>query len=160
MKKLSTIVLRIALIGIALGVAAICFILLPLLWNEIPQSYPVYTFAVYTVFIALFAAAIPFFIGVYKAWRLLSFIDKGEAFSSASAKIVRAIAWCAAAISGIYIISLPFFYIWADNDDAPGLVLIGMMLASVPFIVAVFAALLQRLIREAADLKSENELTV
>lgn len=160
MKRVATIFLRAALIVIGLGVAAICLFLIPAMWGEVANEYFSYAYAIYAVFIAICLAAIPYFVGVYKAWQLLSSIDKGRAFSLESVKIVRIIAACAAVISIIYIASLPFFYIWAQADDAPGLVIIGMMLVGLPTIVSVFAALLQRLISEAADLKSENELTV
>jgi hypothetical protein len=44
----------------------------------------------------------------------------------------------------------------ADKDDAPGLVF-------VPFaslVIAVFAAVLRRLLQEAINIKTENDLTV
>jgi len=90
----------------------------------------------------------------------LKLISIGSAFSLDSAKVVKAISICAAVISAIYIVSMPFFYIWGEYTDAPGLIVIGMVLVGVPLIIAVFAALLRLLINEAADLKSENELTV
>ena len=55
---------------------------------------------------------------------------------------------------------MPFFYIWGDADDAPGLIVIGLVLVGAPMVIAVFASILHQLIREATDLKSENELTV
>lgn len=160
MKRATTLFLRAALIIIALGVAVLCAIAIPHIWGEVPSSSSGFSYAIYTIFIGMYVAAVPYFVGVYKAWQLLNLIDKGKAFSGASVKVVQAISICAAIISGIYIVCLPFFYIWAQGSDAPGLVIIGMMLVGVPMIVAVFAALFQRLISEATDIKAENELTV
>lgn len=160
MKRATTLFLRAALIVIAFGVAALCAILIPFLWSDVANSSFSYAYAIYTIFIVMYVAAVPYFIGIYKAWRLLSLIDKGRAFSAESVKVVKALSICGAIISGLYVVSLPFFYIWAQGDDAPGLVIIGMVLAGVPMIVSVFAALLQRLISEATDIKAENELTV
>lgn len=157
--QLPIIFLRAAIFFMAAGVLTLCA-LLTLLVKDIHLEFPAYSYAVYAVFGAIYATTIPYFIGIFKAWKLLNLIEGGRTFSHESAKTMGLIAACAAAISAIYIASLPFLYIWADNDDAPGLVVIGMVLVCVPMIIAVFAALLQRLISEAAALKSEHDLTV
>ncbi len=160
MKQIATIFLRVAIIFMGVGVLALCTVLLPSLWGDVATEFPSYSYAVYGVFAAMFIAAIPFYVGLYGAWRLLTYIDKGMAFTKPSAKTVKTIAFAAGCISFIYIISTPFFYVWADNDDAPGLMVIGIVLVGAPMIIAVFASLLHRLISEASDLKSENELMV
>jgi Protein of unknown function (DUF2975) len=63
-------------------------------------------------------------------------------------------------ISGLYMVILPFVFMVADLDDAPGLVIIGMVPVFASLVIAVFAAVLQRLLKEAIDIKSENDLTV
>ncbi|MGO4375941.1 DUF2975 domain-containing protein, partial [Paenibacillus sp. MCAF20] len=45
-------------------------------------------------------------------------------------------------------------------DDAPGIILVGMVLIFASLVIAVFAAVLQKLLKEAIDIKSENDLTV
>lgn len=160
MKRISTIFLRVALFVIGAVILAVCVLLLPLLWNEIETAFPDYSFAAYVVFSALYIATIPFYVGLYKAWQLLSYIDDGRAFSKRSVNALWAIALCAAIISGVFFVTLPFFYIWGDLDDAPGVIIIGMVLVGAPAVVSVFAALLQRLISDAVELKSENDLTV
>lgn len=48
----------------------------------------------------------------------------------------------------------------AKWDDAPGLILITMVLIGASFAVAVFSSVLQRLLQQAIEIKEENELTV
>ena len=55
---------------------------------------------------------------------------------------------------------MPLFYLIAEMDDAPGIILIGLVLIFASMVIAVFAAVLQRLLQEAIDIKSENDLTV
>ncbi len=55
---------------------------------------------------------------------------------------------------------MPLIYYAAEVDDAPGLILIGMVIICASFVVAVFAAVLQKLLENAIDIKSENDLTV
>jgi ABC-type nitrate/sulfonate/bicarbonate transport system permease component len=60
----------------------------------------------------------------------------------------------------LFLAVLPLFYIWGDKDDAPGLVVLGMVFTFAPMVIAVFAAVLQKLLKHAIDIKSENDLTV
>ncbi len=48
----------------------------------------------------------------------------------------------------------------AERDDAPGIIIIGMIMIFASLVIAVFAAVLQRLLKDAIDIKSENDLTV
>ena len=158
--RISTIFLKTALVFMGAGVVALCTFLLPTLWNDVAAEFPDYSYAVYAVFSAMFIAAVPFLIALYSAWRLLSYIDRGMQFTKQAANAVKTIVIAAGTISFIYIVSMPFFFIWGDNDDAPGLIVIGMVLVGAPMVIAVFGSILHRLITEATDLKSENELTV
>ncbi len=55
---------------------------------------------------------------------------------------------------------MPLFYLVAERDDAPGIILIGMIIIAASIVVAVFAAVLQKLLQQAINYKKENELTV
>ena len=159
MKKASTIFLRIAIVCLGIGAIGVAVLLLTL-WNDIGAEFPNATYAVYVVFSALIAAVVPFVIGLYAAWRLLNYIDKSMPFTKGSANAVKTIAIAAGSASAICIAALPFYYIWAQVVDAPGLMAIGTVLAGGSMVVAVFGSLLYRLLSEAADLQSESELTV
>lgn len=63
-------------------------------------------------------------------------------------------------ISILYVLMMPFIFLLAQSDDAPGLILFGMIPIFASIVIAVFAAVLQRLLQQAIDIKSENDLTV
>lgn len=155
----STIFLRLAVLAIGLAVLTLGVLLFPSLW-QVPDEYPRYGFAVYVVMIIIYVTTIPYYLGLFKAWSILNMIDRGEAFATPTVKALQFVARCCAAISALYALSLPFFYLWADGDDAPGLVVIGMIFTFVPMVVAVSMAVLQRLLHDAITLKNENDLTV
>lgn len=143
----------------ALGavVLFLCALPLPVIFRGdlgTDAEYKDIAYAFYVILTVLYAAAVPFFYALFQAWRLLGYIDKDKAFSMLSVAALKRIAVCAGAVS------LPFFYVWAQRDDAPGLVVIGMFCAGAPLVVAVFAAVLQRLFKEAIAIKTENDLTV
>lgn len=160
MKRIPTFFLRAAIFAVGVAVLAICIFALPVMWRAIPGEYPDISYAFYGILLAMYAAAIPFFVALLQALKLLDYIDKNKAFSRLSVKALKRIAYCGVAIGTVFTSSLPFFYVWADKDDAPGLILVAMALVGAAFTVAVFAAILQRLLREAINIKSENDLTV
>ncbi|MBE6069535.1 MAG: DUF2975 domain-containing protein [Clostridium lundense] len=158
MKQYSTIFLRIAVIIIAIPVLALC--IFGLHWLTRNPANPNYAHIIYPIIIGIYVSAIPFFGALYQALRLLSYIDKNKAFSELSVKALRNIKYCANIISIVYVVILPFVYLVAEKDDAPGLIVMGMVPIFASMAIAVFAAVLQRLLQDAIDIKSENDLTV
>lgn len=156
----STIFLRLAAGVISSGVLALCLFLLPILWMDAYDEFPHTGYAVRVIVAAMYTAAVPFYWGIYRGFQLLSLIDNGKVFSKSSVSALQVTAYCAAIISAIYLLVLPFFYLWQDDVDAPGLLVIGLFLVGMPMIVSVALGLLARLLREAVSIKSENELTV
>ena len=163
MNRASTVVLRLALVAIGLIVLAICVFGLPGGWAGAAKEYPKdpnVVFAMRGIIVVLYAAAIPFFAALYQALKLLKYIDQNRAFSKLSVLALQRIAYSGLTISAIFAAGLPFFYIWAQKDDAPGLIVIAMGFSGAAFTVAVFATVVQRLLRQAIAIKSENDLTV
>lgn len=160
MKRCSTLFLKIAIFLIGTPVLALCIFWLPRLAKGAAESNSEFSYVIYGIVAVLYISAIPFFVALYQAFELLSYIDKNEAFSELSVKGLRNIKYCAITISGLYVADMPFFYIFAELDDAPGVILIGMVPIFASMVIAVFAAVLQRLLQEAINIKSENDLTI
>ena len=157
-KRGSTIFLRTTIFLMGIAVATLCIFLFPWLAN-VGSIKPEFADLRY-VLIGAYITTIPFFIALYQALKLLGFIDKNTAFSGLSVKALTNIKYCALTISAIYTGTLPFLFSLADADDAPGLVAIGLIIIFASLIIATFAAVLQKLLQSAIDIKSENDLTV
>lgn len=151
MKRGSTLFLKMAVMLMGIPVLAICIFLVPEIANFAAELYPEMAFIRYLVFIDLYAAAIPFYFGLYQAFKLLNYIDQGKAFSELSVTALKNIKYCATAISTIYVVGLPLFYLVAERDDAPGIILIGMAMIFASMVVAAFAIVLQKLLKEAME---------
>ncbi|WP_462411347.1 DUF2975 domain-containing protein [Neobacillus sp. Marseille-QA0830] len=160
MKRGSTLFLKLAVFVIGTPVLAICIYLVTVVTRNVAKGLAGWDYAVLGIIIIVFVTAVPFYMALYQAFKLLSYIDKNEAFSELSVISLKKIKKYAITISGLYVAGLPLFYIFAELDDAPEVVVIGMMLVFAPLVIAVFAAVLQRLLQEAIDIKSENDLTV
>ena len=153
MKKGSTIFLKLVISLIGIAVLALCF----LFTSEVIKTEGALFLP---ILIIMYVTAIPFFLALYQALRLLGNIDRNMAFSELSVKALRNIKYCAITISALYAAGMPFLVSVADKDDAPGAVGFGLIFILASIVVATFAAVLQRLVRNGLDMKSENDLTV
>ncbi|EJQ95896.1 DUF2975 domain-containing protein [Bacillus cereus] len=160
MKQRSTLFLKTAIILIGIPVLALCIFLVPNIGNYAAELYPDIAYIKYLILINLYATVVPFYFALYQAFKLVSFIDKGNAFSKLSVRALKKIKQCAVTISILYVVGMPLFYLVAERDDAPGIIILGMLLIFASMVIAVFAAVLQRLLKNAIDIKSENDLTV
>jgi len=160
MKQGSTLFLKTVVILIGIPVLAMCIFLVPKIGAFAAELYPDIAYIKYLVFINLYATAIPYYFALYQTFKLLNYIDKNNAFSELSVKALKNIKYSALAISVLYVLGMPLFYLVAERDDAPGIIIIGMIMIFASMVIAVFAAVLQRLLKDAIDIKSENDLTV
>ncbi|ASS73656.1 hypothetical protein CIG75_00805 [Tumebacillus algifaecis] len=160
MKRGTTLFLKVAVILIGIPVLAMCIFLLPEIANYAAELYPEISYMKYYVLLDLYATAIPFYFALYQSFKLLIYIDRNKAFSELSVQALKKIKQCAITFSGLYVVGMPFIYLIAEKDDAPGIIVIGMVMIFASMVIAVFAAVLQRLLKEAIDIKAENDLTV
>lgn len=158
MKQAPTLFLRVAVFIIGTPVLALCILGLPWLANN-PVN-PDYAHILYPIVIGMYVSAIPFYTALFNAFRLLGYIDKNIAFSELSVSALKNIKYCAITISALYLVIMPFIYLVADKDDAPGLIIIGMIPIFATMVIAVFAAVLQKLLKNAIDIKNDNDLTI
>ncbi|PES67284.1 hypothetical protein CN507_13730 [Bacillus cereus] len=159
MERVSTLILKVAVFMIGLPVFALCIFLVPHMANFATKLYPNIASMKYLVFIVMYGAAIPFYFALYQAFNLLRYIDENKSFSELSVKVLKNIKCCAITISGLYVVGLPLFHFIAKKVDPP-IGLLGIIIIFASLVIAVFAAILQRLLQEAINIKSENDLTV
>lgn len=156
MKLRSTMILKATVIFIGLIVLAICIFGLPkLIISELAGD-----FDYGPIFLGMYITAVPFFLALSQAFKLLSNIDAHKAFSKTSVSALRNTKFSGFAISALYAAGMPYIFYIADRDDAPGLAALGFVIIGASFVVATAAAVFQELFQDAVDLKSENDLTV
>lgn len=154
MKQIPTLFLRSALVVIALAALGFCVFMLPIgIQAEAADGYR-------PILLGLYVPAIPFYVALYQAWLLLGLIDKNNAFSGLSVKSLKNIKNCALVISALFAAGMPYIYIVAERDDAPGVILIGLVITGASLVIATFAGVLQKLLQNAIAIKEENDLTV
>jgi hypothetical protein len=104
-----------------------------------------------------FIASIPFFVGLYQAFKLLNLIDANKAFSQDAVNTLKNMEFASLCLIGF--IALAVFYIrfFAHGDDPAGPTTLGILASFAAAIIATAAAVFQKLLQNAVDIKLENE---
>lgn len=158
MNNQKTNFLKIAILAIGLVVLLLCVFYLPWLAENISKHNPEQSYLKYPLLIGIYFTTVPFYLALFEGFRLLVYIEREHAFSQQSVISLNHIKLCAIAIAVLYGIgSLALFTI---NLLVPILILLGGTILFASASIAIFAAVLQELLRTALEIKSENDLTV
>jgi hypothetical protein len=150
----STLYLKFVIVLMGVAALAVCIFALP------PVIRSTEWIGYRPILLGMYATVIPFFIALYQTLKLLGHIDASRAFSDLSVKALKAIKYCGLVIALMYTIGMPYIYHVADLDDAPDVIVIGLVIICASISVSVFAAVLEKLVKNATAIKSENDLTV
>ena len=160
MKRGSTIFLQAIVVLLGIGALAL------LLWEPHIEGRNAHAtlFEIYfkDPFLAyVYTASIAFFVALYQAFKVLGFVRQNQTFSQATVKALRTIKYCAIAIIGFVAVSVIFMYpMFGDKDDRPAGVFMCLLTTFASIVIATAAAMFERILQNAVDIKSENDLTV
>lgn len=107
-----------------------------------------------------YVASIPFFVALFHALRLLGYVERGTVFSRTAIRAVRTIKYCAIATVGFLVVAIFYIRVMAQGDDPAGPTMVGLVAVLTSVAFATAAGVFQRLLQNAVDIKSENDLTV
>ena len=106
-----------------------------------------------------YVASIPFFVALYQAFKVLRYAGQNKIFSQAAVKALRTLKYCAIAIIGFVALSVVFM-MFDDPDDRPAGVFMRILITFPSIVVATAVAMFERILQNAVEIKSENDLTV
>jgi hypothetical protein len=158
MKKGSTLFLKFVICLIAIG-ALIWLIWFPQLEGR-AADLDLLSIYMDPLIIYAYIGSIPFFAALYQAFKLLGHMDGNKVFSQLSVNAVRNIKTCAFTFSGFIVLGLLYIRLFVKGEDPAGVTALGMVITFASIVIATAAAIFQRLLQNAVDLKSENDLTV
>jgi hypothetical protein len=158
MKRSSTIFLQVVIVLIGIGALAL------MLWEPQIEGRNAHAtpFEIYfkDPFLAYaYVASIPFFMALYQAFKVLGYAGKNKIFSQTAVRALRTIKYCALSIIA-FVAGAEVFIMLHESDDRAGGVFIGILITFGSIVIATAAAMFERVLQNAVDLKSENDLTV
>ncbi len=160
MKRSSTIFLQIVIVLVGIGALVL------LLWEPHLEGVNANATTLSQIyfddpFLALvYVGSIPFFIALYQAFKVLGYAGKNNIFSSAAVKSFRLIKYCAIVIIGFVIVEEIFIMLTHGDDDVTGGIFMGALITFGSVVVATAATVFERIVQNAVEIKSENDLTV
>lgn len=158
MKRSSTLFLKVVIVLIAIGVLA------GMLW--FPQTegraanldlVSIYRdpFIIY-----IYIGSIPFFVGLFQIFKLLNFIDANKAFSQGAVNTLKNVKFASLSLIGFIVLALFYIRFFVQGEDSAGPTALGILASFAAAVIATAAAVFQKLLQNAVDIKSENDLTV
>lgn len=158
MKRSPVIFLQVVIVLV--GIAAVAL----LLWephtegrNKNATPFEVYFQDPFLAYV--YVASIPFFVAVVQAFKVLGCAGRNQIFSQAAVKSLRTIKLCAMAIIG-FVAAAEVIILSHVNEDRAGGVFMGVVVAFASVVIATAAAVFERVLQSAVDIKAENDLTV
>lgn len=105
-----------------------------------------------------YLASIPFFVALYKAFRLFGYIGDNKIFSPSALKVLRSIQYCAIVQCILIVIAGIYIRIFHDKDDDPaGFMALCMISSFIAMTVAIAVAVFGKIVQQGVDLTEENE---
>ena len=158
-KRSPTIFLEVVVVLIGVGALAL------LLWEPQIEGRNVNAtlFQIYfndPFLMLVYTGSIPFFVALYQAFKVLRYTGDNKVFSPEAVKALRTIKYCALAIIGFVVVEEIVILLNHGDDDATGGVFMGILITFGSVVIATAAAVFEKLLQKAVEMKSENDLTV
>jgi hypothetical protein len=158
-----TLVTRGIVYLMAFAVFSICAFLLPEIGREETVANPNHNSFV-PFLIGAWVLSVPIFIALRQVLKLLNYIDAKSAFTERSIKALQNIKLCALIFGVLIVISaLAGVLIGRSIDpteDFTPIFTLGFIFTFTSGMVATFAAVMEKLLQDAINIKKENELTI
>ena len=156
-KKLS-LWLKAVIIAVGICGLIVYFGILPSISSDLIDSYPEFSSWYWPWMIFLWLTAIPCYSILVLAWKIAVNIGNDRSFSVKNAELLQSIAWLIAGDILFFFLGNVIFLFLSMNH--PGIILLSLLICAIGIAVSIAAACLSHLVRKAADLQEQSDLTV
>lgn len=144
--------------GMAVCGAIIYLYLIPVWGRDLVEANPEFSNCYIPWLAVLLISAIPCYWGLYFGWKIVAEIGKDNSFSRENASYLKNISMLAA-LDSVYFFGANLVLMLLGMNH-PGIFLLSLFVVFAGIAVTVAAAALSHLVKKAADMKEENELTI
>ena len=159
MKRFSIVFLQVVIVLIGI-IAVVILIRFPLMEG---RAANLDLFSIYydPLILYVYAASIAFFVALYNVFKLLGNIGQNKIFSATAVKSLKNIKFCAIVLAVLIVGAGLYIKIFHSKEDDPaGFLALCFVTTFITIVVATTAAIFERLLQNAIDMKSENDLTI
>ena len=155
--KLS-VYLKTILAGVSICGLIVYIWILPRCGESLHASFPEFAAWHWPWMFFLWVTAIPVGAALALGWQIAVHIGEDRSFSITNARLLQIIAWLAAGDTLYFFIGNIVMLLL--NMNHPAILLISMLICFAGVAVTIAAACLSHLVRKAADLQEQSDLTV
>ncbi|KAA9022292.1 DUF2975 domain-containing protein [Niallia endozanthoxylica] len=156
-KRGSTTFLKVIIFLVGIAVLAVCIFLLPEAARrdviERPGDY-----SLYPLLVCAYGICITFSVALHQVFKLLTYIEKNNAFSELSLQSLKVIRKCAFIVIFFILLAIVYLRVLAQftGDDAAGPISLGLMGILATSVVVAFVTVLQIPIKNVLDSQPKN----
>lgn len=110
----------------------------------------------------VYLGSVPFFVALFQAFKLLGYIGQNKVFSRAAVNTLKTIKYCAFITAGAIVAAGVYLKLaaFSSNDDPAGVLMLSFIATFASIVIGTAAAVFEKTLQSAVDIKSENDLTV
>ena len=146
-----------ALAAALIGLLA-AFVFLPMLASALLEEYPAYQKWYWPGLVYCWIVLLPGFAGLWEFWKICVQIGRDDSFSQENARSLFRI--CLLALTMAALLAVGVAALCLLGMGLPALLIAMLGFAAACALVALLANALSQLVRRAAAIKSENDLTI
>ncbi|WP_252504407.1 DUF2975 domain-containing protein [Sporosarcina sp. Marseille-Q4943] len=157
-KRGSTTFLKVIIFLSGIALLAVCIYLMPEAARrdaiERPGDY-----SLYPLLVCAYGICITFSGALYQVFKLLTYIEKNNAFSELSLRSLKVIKKCAFTVIFFILLAIVYIRVHAQftGDDAAGPISLSLMGILATSIIAAIVDALQKPLKNVLDVKSKND---
>ena len=150
--------LKLVLLGMGICGLVVYLLIIPGYGVSLRAQYPEFANRYWPWLLFLWVSGMPCYIALALGWRIAVNIGRDASFSLANARYLRTVSLLAAGDAAYFFLgNLVLLFL---NMSHPGVTLLSLLVVFAGAAVAVAAAALSHLVRKAALLQEENDLTI
>ncbi|MBT2648059.1 DUF2975 domain-containing protein [Bacillus sp. ISL-34] len=158
-KQGSTTFLKVIIFLIGIAMLALCIYWLPEIAIKDAKVHPDTAYFLIPFLVCAYGFCITFSVALYQASKLLTYIEKNNAFSELSLKSLKVIKKCAFTVIFLILLGIVSLKVLAKitGDDPAGPISLSLMGILATSIIAAIVDALQKPLKNVPDIKSKNE---
>ena len=150
--------LKLILAGLGVCGILIYALVIPMLAESMAAEYPEFSSWQWPWLILIWVTSVPCYAALIFAWKIAANIGADRSFSLSNAKLLKWISILAAVDSAIFFAGNLLYLLLSMNH--PSIVLFSLLVEFLGVAVSVASATLSHLVRKAADLQIQSDLTI
>jgi hypothetical protein len=158
-KRGSTTFLKVIIFLVGIAVLTLCIYWMPVLTIRDIKAHPGGDYSIYPLLVCAYGICITFSFSLYQVYKLLTYIERNNAFSELSLKSLKVIKKCA--FTAIFFIVLMIISLKVisviSGDDPAGPISLSLMCLLATSIIAAIVDVLQKPLENDPDIKSKND---